>query len=122
MSMLLVFLWKYKAPIIGFLVALGLVFSAHIWLKRHDAAILSGYVKQVELTAANAKAETEAKRADASSAALDVLRKKTDADAVAAQASSDQLENDIHDYETKLADAKRTCTIDSDDYKWLSKH
>lgn len=120
--MLAALLWKFKAPLIGFLVAVALVLGGWLWLKHHDSVLLSGYVKQVELTAANAKLETEQRRADASAAALDVLRKKTDADAVAAQAKNEKLEKSIDDYETKLAALGRSCTADSRDVQWVHQH
>jgi len=120
--MLAALLWKFKAPLIGFGVAVLLVFGGYVWLRHHDSVLLSGYVKQVELTAANAKMETEQKRADAANAALDVLRKKTDADAVAAQAKNEKLEKSIDDYETKLAALGRSCRADGNDVQWVHEH
>lgn len=120
--MLAALLWKFKAPLIGFGVAVLLVLGSYVWLKHHDSVLLAGYVKQVELTASNAKLQTEAKRANAAQAALDVLRKKTDADAVAAQAKNEKLEKSIDDYETKLAALGRSCTADSRDVQWVHQH
>jgi len=116
----LIALWRatpasVKAGLAGVLIAVATYFGFRIWLARHDASILKGYVTQARLDSANATVAELQRQKEASDYAVASYTKqlaKAEADQAAQSAKTEQ---EISDYEAKLKVADRACLLDQSD-------
>ncbi len=123
LAFLLTPIGRWVASIIGVIALLvGLYAGFRWWLHEHDKALLSGYVLQSEKTAAEAKAAEMERQLNVTSQILTEYQKRKQAEDILDQQKQDQSEQEIADYEKKLADAKRSCVLDSFDIDFLHKH
>lgn len=98
------------------------LFGFRIWLAAHDAGVRSGYVLQVEATAAQAKADEMERQRNAATQALDEAEKRRAADEINDQAAQAAADLQVSEYEKKLDAAGRQCKLDGDDVRFLLDH
>jgi len=112
-------LWKFRTPLICLAAVVALAIGVRVWISYHDTALLSGYVQQAELTAANARAAESKRQASAAQAALDEYQRKLAAEQVNNARAQAALEAEIESYEKNITDSGRACRIDDADRNWL---
>jgi hypothetical protein len=92
-----------------------------IWIDRHDANVLRGYVQQSELDTAKAKqAETERQLA-AGRQALSQYAELLAAEQAKNRAADEALEQEISAHEKETTSQGRSCPISPTDRDWLLK-
>lgn len=119
--------WQLIGGLRGVLVALATLVAAYAynglvdnpWVI-HEAR--AGFVLQSELTAAKAELAERQRQADAASQAYTELQKRLAAQQQKDAADDAATELEIAQYEKKLADAGRGCSLDDSDVQWLLNH
>lgn len=107
-------------------IPIAFILAAGVWMHIDKGATvraaLRDYVSGAEIAALESQlAERERQRAAAELAAHS-LRMELEDQAESAEAQAYQLEREIDEYEKKLADEGRICTLDDRDIEWLSNH
>lgn len=90
-------------------VLIALIGGFKLWLSRHDAALLQGYVLLSEKTAAESLATEMIRQRNAAAQSLEEYRKRAVADALTQQKLEAQLEQAIKDDNQNSDDG---------DYRW----
>lgn len=96
--------------------------GGRLWLARHDAAMLEGYVAATEKAAAESAAREAERQRDAAAQALEEYRKRAAADQAADAAREIEITKEISDYEAQLTAARRDCRLDTDDIDHILRH
>jgi hypothetical protein len=121
---LLSLLGGWRSVIVAALAASAALYGAHLYdVAIDDPAVVAsaraGFVTEAERDAlAGRLAETERQRL-AAEAAAGMLRNELDRQTDAEQAAADKLEQARAEYEQKLADEGRKCTLNDEDVQWL---
>jgi hypothetical protein len=119
-ALILAFVNRLPAVIVGPVVAALVLFGAYRWNSWvHDPAVrraaLAGYVKEVELVAANSRADELLRQLSAGAAASIALTQKFQAAQADRDAATQKLEQEIADHE-KLGN---TCPLTLPAIDWL---
>lgn len=113
---MLTFLFSPLGKIAGAAMIIAACFIGFkVWLVKHDHAVLEGYVRLSEKITAEAKAAEMKRQADAAAASLKEVNDQIMKDKAAEAIDDAEREQEIKDYEAKLAAAQRDCRLSGDD-------
>lgn len=124
----MMFLWTLFGGYRGLVAACAATFLVSVAWSSYDRLIddpgvvreaRAGFVAVAERDALAALVAERDRQRLAAEMALSNLRREIDRISEQEQAAQDRLEQEIKDYEKKLADAGRLCPLDDGDIEWL---